>query len=143
MDLEEGCEELERYFSTLDIVGERVMKKKVWELIHPSTCYMCSTPAKFKPKRRNKKSRKGEESYMHRDPSQWEYVEGSWGSQTMNISFTKPIESQPVSQSSRLLYLSQFHVFLHHNIDDIVDVGKDDKCRFRSIVVLLGWGEDF
>ena len=36
LDLEEECEELKRYFSTFDIVGQRVLKKKVCDLtIHP------------------------------------------------------------------------------------------------------------
>lgn len=87
------------------------MKKKVWELTHASTSFMCLPPMKFKPKRGNKKSKKGEESEVHHDPSQWEYVEGSHGSQTTKRSFTKLIESQPTSHTSRLIYLSLFSFF--------------------------------
>lgn len=35
--LEVKCEELKTYFITLDTVCQRVLKKKVWELTHPST----------------------------------------------------------------------------------------------------------
>lgn len=62
---------------------------------------------------------------MDRDPSQWEYVEASQDSQSTKRLCTKPIISQPSSKSSRHLYLSQFHVFLHDYIEDIVDVKPD------------------
>lgn len=32
LDLEEKCEELKNYFGTIDIVGQRAMKKKVRKL---------------------------------------------------------------------------------------------------------------
>ena len=69
MDLDAECEELKTYFNSLDIVGKRVLKKKVRELTHPSTSSMCPPPVKYKPKKGVKKSRKGEESDVHRDPS--------------------------------------------------------------------------
>lgn len=47
LDLEEECEELKKYFYTLDIVGQRVMKKKVRELTHTSTTSMCPPPVKY------------------------------------------------------------------------------------------------
>ena len=72
-NLEEECEELKRYFITLDIVGQRMLKKKVCDLTYSSTTSMYPPPMKYKPKRGVKKSRKGEESDVHRDPSQWEY----------------------------------------------------------------------
>lgn len=40
--------------------------------------------------------------------------------------------------SSKLKYLSQFPIFLHQYIDDIVD---DGNYGFRDIMSLLGWGE--
>ena len=79
---------------------------------------------------------------MHRDPSQWEYVDGSLKNHTTKRSCTKPIGSQPSSQSSRLLYLFQFPVFLHEYIGDIVDLGQDGNCGFRAIANLLGWSEE-
>ncbi|XP_050876316.1 uncharacterized protein LOC127080021 [Lathyrus oleraceus] len=82
-DLEEECEDLKKYFGILDIVGHRVMKKKVWELTHSSTTSMCPPSVKYKPKKENNKSKKGEKSSVHRDPSQWEYVEDSQGSKTL------------------------------------------------------------
>lgn len=44
--------------------------------------------------------------------------------------------------SSKLKYLSQFPVFLHQRINDIVDVGDDGTCGFQVIAALLGWGEE-
>lgn len=60
LDLEEKCEELKKYFDTHDIVGQRAMKKKVQELTHPSTNSMCPPLVKYKPRKRNKNSKKGE-----------------------------------------------------------------------------------
>lgn len=50
LDLEKEFEKLKRYFSILDIVGQRSMKKKVWELTYSCTTYMCPPPMKYKPK---------------------------------------------------------------------------------------------
>ncbi|XP_058726382.1 protein FAR1-RELATED SEQUENCE 5-like [Vicia villosa] len=61
----------------LEIVGQRVLKKKVRDLTYPSTTSMCPPPVKYKSKRGVKKSRKGQESDVHPDPSQWEHVEAS------------------------------------------------------------------
>ena len=69
LDLEAECEELKTYFSTLDIIGQRVLKKKVRELTHSSITSMCPLPVKYKPKRGFKKRRNGQESDLHRDPS--------------------------------------------------------------------------
>lgn len=68
LDLEAECEELKIYFNSLDIVGQRVLEKKVRELTHPSTTLMCPPLIKYKPKRGVKKRRKGEKSDVHRDP---------------------------------------------------------------------------
>lgn len=69
LDLEKEYEELKRYFSTLDIVDQRVKKKKDWELTYPCTTSTCPPPMKYKPKRRVKKSKKGKESDVYHDPS--------------------------------------------------------------------------
>lgn len=50
---------MKRYFSTLDIVGQRVKKKKGSELTHSSKISMCPPPAKYMSKRRNKKNKMG------------------------------------------------------------------------------------
>ncbi|XP_058763165.1 protein FAR1-RELATED SEQUENCE 5-like [Vicia villosa] len=68
-DLEEECEELKRQFSTMDIMGQRALKKKVFDLAYPSTSSMCPSLVKYKSKRGINNSRKGEENDVHRDPS--------------------------------------------------------------------------
>ncbi|XP_058784801.1 uncharacterized protein LOC131659661 [Vicia villosa] len=65
-DLEEECEELKRKFSTMNIVDQRALKKKVCDISYPSTSSMCPPPVKYKPKSVVKKSRKGGESDVHR-----------------------------------------------------------------------------
>lgn len=81
---------------------------------------------------------KSKKSDVHHDPAQQEYVEGSQESQSTNRSCIEPIETQPCNVSSKLKYLSQFHVFLHRYIDDIVDVEDDGNYGFRAISTLLG-----
>ncbi|XP_058783987.1 uncharacterized protein LOC131658740 [Vicia villosa] len=150
-DLEEECEELKRQFNTMDIVAQRALKKKVCDLAYPSTSLMCSSLVKYKPKRGAKKSRKGEESDVHRDPSQWEYADASQGSLTTKRSSTQPsgiqssstmlIGKQPSTNSAKGKYLSQFPAFYHPYIDDIVDVKPDGNCGFSCISSALGWGK--
>ncbi|XP_058742934.1 uncharacterized protein LOC131615792 [Vicia villosa] len=140
LNLEEECQELKRYFSTLDIVGKRMTKKKVRELTHSFTISMCLPSVKYTLRREIKKRKKSQESDVHRDPSMWKYAEGSQESQTMKRLCTKPTESHLSSKSLRH-YLSQFPIFLHQYIDDIIDVRKDGNCGFRAIAALLGMGE--
>lgn len=151
MDLEVKCEELKTYFSTLDILGQKVLKKKVRKLTHSSTSSLCPSPVKYKSKMRVNSSRKGQESGVHRDPSYWECGEGSQRSQTTKRSCTKLTRSQPSSMSaisqsstasSRDVYLSQLPNFLHSYIDDIIDVGDDENCDCLAIATLLGLDEE-
>lgn len=99
---------------------------------------------KYKPKSRVKKNIKGQENNVHRNPSLWEYVKGSLGSQPTKRSCLKPTEGQPSSMpiSLRDLYLSQFLDFPHVKVDDMVDIGDNKNCGFRVIAAILGWGED-
>lgn len=69
LDLEEECEDLKKYFGTLDIVGQREMTKKVRKLTLPSIISICPPPVKYKTKKGTKKSKEGEKSDVHHDPS--------------------------------------------------------------------------
>ncbi|XP_058786021.1 uncharacterized protein LOC131660734 [Vicia villosa] len=129
----------------------RALKKKLCDIAYPSTPSTCPPPVKYKPKRRVKKSRKGGESDVHRDPSQWKYVDASQGSQTTKKSCTQPsgsqsstmlIGKQPSINSAKSKYLSQFLAFFHPYIDDIVNVELDGNYGFHCISSALGWGED-
>lgn len=64
LDLEAECEELNTYLIILDIVSQRVLKKKVQELTYLSTTSMCLSSVKYKRKRTIKKSRKCQESVL-------------------------------------------------------------------------------
>ncbi|XP_058742955.1 uncharacterized protein LOC131615809 [Vicia villosa] len=141
LNLEEECQELKKHFNTLDIVGKRMMKKKVWELTHSSTTSMCLPSMKHTPKREINKRKQSQESDVHCDPSMWKYVKDSQGSQTTKRLCTKPTESHLSSKSLRY-YLSQFPIFLHKYIDDIIDVDDDGNCGFRAIGALLEMGEE-
>lgn len=93
MDLNKESEELKRYFSTLDIVGQRAMKKKVHELAYPYMNSMCLPLMKYNAKMGVKKNRKGQESDLHRAPSHWEYIDASQGSLMSKRSFGKALSS--------------------------------------------------
>lgn len=79
---------------------------------------------------------------MHYNPLHWECVETSEGSQKTNRSSSKAPSSKQSSKSCKHLYLSQFPIFLHDYIEDIIDVGCDENYGFCDIAALLGWGED-
>lgn len=51
------------------------MKKKVCELTYLCTTSMCLQPVKYEPKKGVKKSKKGQESDVHHNPSYWEYAD--------------------------------------------------------------------
>ena len=130
---------MKKYFSILDIVGQRVMKKKIQELTYPSTTFMCPPPVKYKSKMDIRRVKRVKRVMCIVILRSWSVLKARIGSHTTKISCTKPIERQSCSVSSKLKYLSQFPVFLHQYIDDIVDVGDDENCC--SIAALLGWGE--
>ncbi|XP_058733588.1 uncharacterized protein LOC131605222 [Vicia villosa] len=144
-NLEDECEELKRYFKSLDVVGQRMLKKKVRDLIYPSITPMCPPPVKYKPKRGAKKSKKSGESDVHRDPSQWEYPLASQGSHTSKRSCSKPngtqsstisIVRQPTVISSRVEFLPQFPAFFHPYIEDIINVDDNGTVlgkRYREL----------
>lgn len=66
----------------------------------------------------------------------------SQGSQSMNRSCTKSTKNQLYSVCSKLKYLSQFPVFLHQYINEIIDVGDDGNYVFWAIAYLLRWGKE-
>ena len=95
--------------------GLEGVEGKVYDLTYPSTTSMCPPPVKYKSSKRGvKKSKKGTESDVHHDPSQWEYAEASQGSQTTKRSCTQPsgsqsstipIHRQPCTNSAKGEYL--------------------------------------
>lgn len=80
---------------------------------------------------------------MHCDPSHWEeYVDVSQRIQMSKRSFNKAPSIQPSRKYSRHLYLSQFSIFMHDYIEDIVDVKTDENCDFLPIRELHGRDEE-
>ncbi|CAK8576751.1 unnamed protein product [Lathyrus sativus] len=108
---------------SLDVVGKRALKSRVFELAFPTMTSMCPPPEKIKTKGGVKKKDKKSVGYdVYRDPSYHEYVD--------QASQSSQRQSQP-SQTSKKSY-----------IDDVVNVVSDGNCGFRVIASLHGYGKD-
>lgn len=80
------------------------------EHTYPCTTYICLPLVKYKTKKGVKKSKKGQDSDVYRDPSHLEYVDALQGSQASKRSSSKASSSQLSSKCSRHLDLSQFPI---------------------------------
>lgn len=81
-----------------------------------------STTSELQVKMEVKKTKAGQKSDVHRDPSYWECVDASHVSQMSRRSYSKASPSKLSNKSSRPLYLSLFPIFLHEYIGDIINV---------------------
>lgn len=100
---------MKMYFGTLDIIGQRKIKKKVQELTHPSTTSMCPPSVKYKPKKGNKKIKKGKESNVHRDPSQWKYADNPQKSEYKEIIYKTNWKSTMYCVFKTKIFVSVFY----------------------------------
>ncbi|XP_045801540.1 uncharacterized protein LOC123895326 isoform X2 [Trifolium pratense] len=69
-------------FRSLDIVGKRALKSKVFELAYPASSSLCPPPEKIKTRGgvKNKYKGKAPKGYdVYRDPSYFEHVEREYG----------------------------------------------------------------
>ncbi|CAK8533254.1 unnamed protein product [Lathyrus sativus] len=164
VDMSSAIDELWKRFKSLDVVGKRALKSRVFELAFPTMTSMCPPPEKIKTKGGVKKKYKKPVGYdVYRDPSYHEYVDQasqssqmqsqpSQTSKKLKLSQSSQKKSQP-SQASKKLKLSQssqsskqfilqFPNHIRSYIDDVVNVVSDGNCGFRVIASLHGYGED-
>ncbi|CAK8538509.1 unnamed protein product [Lathyrus sativus] len=164
VDMSSAIDELWKRFKSLDVVGKRVLKSRVFELAFPTMTSMCPPLEKIKIKGGVKKKDKKPVRYdVCRDPSYHEYVDHasqssqmqsqpSQTSKKLKLSQTSQKKSQ-TSQASKKLKLSQssqsskqfiiqFPNHIRSYIDDVVNVVSDGNCGFRVIASLHGFGED-
>ncbi|CAK8531757.1 unnamed protein product [Lathyrus sativus] len=161
VDMSSAINELWKRFKSLDVVGKRALKSRVFELAFPTMTSMCPPPEKIKTKGGVKKKDKKPVGYdVYRDPSYHEYVDQhsqssqmqsqpSQTSKKLKLSQSSQKKSQP-SQASKKLKLSQsskqfilqFPNHIRSYIDDVVNVVSDGNCGFRVIASLQGLGED-
>ncbi|CAK8575280.1 unnamed protein product [Lathyrus sativus] len=103
VDMSSEIDELWKRFKSLDFVGKRALKSRVFELAFPTMTSMCPPPEKIKPKGGvKKKGKKPVEYDVDRDPSYHEYVnQASQPSQTSKKSQPSQAsqkKSQPVGE---------------------------------------------
>jgi hypothetical protein len=78
LDMSHAMDAILSRFRTLDIVGKRALKSKVFELAYPTTSSLCPPPEQIKTRGGVKNSDRGKapKGYdMYRDPSYFEHVE--------------------------------------------------------------------
>ncbi|CAK8536513.1 unnamed protein product [Lathyrus sativus] len=156
VDMSSAIDELWKRFKSLDVVGKRALKSRVFELAFPTMTSMCPPPEKIKTKGGVKRKDKKPVGYdVYRDPSYHEYVDQASQSQPSQtskktkLSQSSQKKSQP-SQASKKIKLSQsskqfilqFPNHIRSYIDDVVNVVSDGNCGFRVIASLHGFGED-
>ncbi|CAK8562903.1 unnamed protein product [Lathyrus sativus] len=164
VDMSNVIDELWKRFKSLDFVGKRALKSRVFELAFPTMTSMYPPPEKIKTKGGVMKKGKKPVGYdVYRDPSYHEYVnqasqssqrqsQPSQTSKKYQPSQDSQKQSQP-SQASKKLKLSQssqsskefilqFPNHIRSYIDDVVNVVSDGNYGFRVIASLHGYGED-
>lgn len=163
LDMTHAIDAIWSRFRSLDTIGKRALKSKVFELAYPTTSSLCPPPEKIKTRGgvKNKDKGKAPKGYdVYRDPSYFEHVEReereSQGAskrvctQQSESSHKQPSQKQPsqkqLSQTSKKQtsqqYLAQFPMHIHPHIIDIIEIMGDGNCGFRAIASLLGYTED-
>ncbi|KAH1188811.1 hypothetical protein GmHk_20G056718 [Glycine max] len=104
---------------------------------------MCPPPSKVNTKGAPKKPMKRSQRSTKCDPSYWEYVDAFHSVQSSNSSVKRSVSCSELPQPTRIIpMLDQFASFIQGFICDVVDVKADSNCGYRSIIALLGMGED-
>jgi len=166
LDLTPAFDAIMTRYQSLDIVGKRALKSKVFELAYPSTSSLCPPPEPIKTRggvKKKDKSKAPKDYDVYRDPSYFEHVEREVNdpqatskrlcTQTSQKALSQASQKQlsqvsqkQLSQTSRKLrndkYLIQFPNHIHPHIIDFIEVNPDGNCGFRAIACLLGYTED-
>ncbi|KAH1238329.1 hypothetical protein GmHk_08G023010 [Glycine max] len=136
-------ETISKRFEELDVCGKFTLKTKLWEIAYLDQNSMCPPPAKVNTKGAPKKPMSRNPRSTKRDPSYWEYVDAFESMQNRNSSVRRSASSSgQLNRRTMMPMLDQFQPFMHDFIDKIVDVKADGSYGYRSVVGLLGMGED-
>ncbi|KAL5147475.1 PKS-NRPS hybrid synthetase [Glycine soja] len=130
-------------FEELDVCCKFTLRSKLWEIAHPDQNLMRPPPAKVNTKGAPKKTTSRNPRSTKRDPSYWEYVDVFESQQNNNLLVRRTASSseQP-NRRTMMPMFDQFQPFMHDFIDKIVDVKGDGNCGYRSVISLLGMGQD-
>jgi hypothetical protein len=170
LDMTRAIDVLWNHFRSLDIIGKRALKSKVFELAYPATSSLRPPPQKIVTKGGVKKVKgKAPKDYdVYREPSYFEHLERenaeSEGTSKrictqLSQSSQKQVSQNRLSQTSQRTpsqkkpsqssqkkpsheYLVQFPKHIHPHIVDIIETVPDGNCGFRAIASLLGYTED-
>ncbi|KAK2373976.1 protein FAR1-RELATED SEQUENCE [Trifolium repens] len=169
LDMSHAMDAIWSRFRSLDIVGKRALKSKVFELAYPTTSSLCPPPEQIKTRGGVKKNNRGKapKGYdVYREPSYFEHVErettDSQGSskkvctqpsqssqkqqsQSSQKQLSQPSKKQQYQTSKKLIsqkYLVQFPKHIIPHIIDVIEIVGDGNCGFRAIASLLGYTED-
>ncbi|KAL5134613.1 Protein FAR1-RELATED SEQUENCE 5 [Glycine soja] len=129
--IKEEIETISKRFEELDAGSKDTLKK----IAYPNQNSMCPLQSKVNTKGAPKKSMNRSQRSTKRDPS--------YGSMLINSSVKRSASSSDSLKPIRIIpMLDQFEPFIQGFIHDIMDVKADGNCGYRSIVGLLGMGED-
>ncbi|KAH1247661.1 Protein FAR1-RELATED SEQUENCE 5 [Glycine max] len=134
VSIKEEIETISKRFEELDVCGKVTLKSKLRDIAYPDHNSMYPPPSKVNTKGAPKKPMKRSQRSTKRDPSYWEYVDA--------FHSLHPSCSEPPQPTRIIPMLDQFAPFIQGFIRDVVDVEADSNCGYRSIVALLGMGED-
>jgi len=136
--IKEEIETISKRFEELDVCG-KVLKSKLREIAYPDQNSMCPPPSKVNTKGApNKPMNRNQRSTKH------DFVDVFHSVQNSNSSVKRNASSSDQPKPTRIIpMLDQFEPFIQGFIDNIVDVKADGNCGYRSIVAVLGMGEDF
>ncbi|KAL5142407.1 Protein FAR1-RELATED SEQUENCE 5 [Glycine soja] len=117
----------------IETICKRFKELDAGEIAYPDQNSMCPPPLKVNTKGAPKKSMNRSQRSTKLDPSYWEYVDVFHSVQSSNFSVKRSASSSDPPKPTRII-----PIFIHN----IVDVKADGNCGYRSIVSLLGMGED-
>ena len=114
-------------------------KESTPENFLPDLNCMCPPPEKVKTECAQKKPMTKYQRSTKCDPSYWEHVDALPSVQNRN-SLVKRVASSSEQPKPRrnMLMLDQFHLCIHHFIENIVDVKSDGNYEYHAIDALLG-----
>ncbi|KAH1253378.1 putative protein FAR1-RELATED SEQUENCE 10 [Glycine max] len=143
VSIKEEIETISKRFEELDVCGKLTLKSKLRDIAYPDHNSMWPPPSKVNTKGASKKPMKKSQRSTKHDPSYWEYVDSFHSVQSSNFSVKHSASSSELLKPTRIIpMLDQFAPFIQGFIHNVVDVKADGNCGYRSIVALLGMGED-
>jgi len=145
LSLQQEFDVIAKCFNEVDIGGKVTIKGKLREIAYPYITSLFMPLEKVKTKGSQKSKQNRFEKSTKCNPSYFEHVDkiqsiedscSSHKASRVKVKTHLPIPSKVISM------LDHFHPICHSYIVDIFNVKVDGHCGYRSIVALLGMGEE-